>query len=923
MPYDIRKFEDGFKVCKKGTKKCFSKEPIPLSRAIKQRKAIGLSGGMAQDQEVRISDSKKGLTIHTNTEEHMNQVVSKLKGIFGAKPFKNLSYKRPNKKLAEQDSLLQGCYWYEMPEYKVNVKQLDRYSFLLFYDKQNKSLNEKLSNIFGVGITPSSTYAWFPQFPEDLTEQSLTKMYITEPKYNKTKYPIYIISKGRWEKRHTSRYLDWADIPYKIVVEPQEKQNYIDSGIPESKILILPKEYLGLNQGGIPARNFVWNHSVSIGAKWHWILDDNIKGYYRLNNNQRTLVKGGVAFKVIEDYVDRFENIKMAGHNYAMFGVATFLRPITKNTRIYSSILICNDLKDILQEKWRGRYNEDVDLSIRVLKKGYATCLFNALLAGKLATMTTKGGNTDTIYSGEYEKAMKAKVEHLRKQHPDIVKVYHRFGRTHHLVDYSGFKDIEYKMKPSIKLKDKTDNFGMKLVPKEKIPSFTGGDYFDDEDFVDLDLKSPDDIDYLQDDLQGGDINFFDLLKEGSDLYKEGKDFYIDNFGTEEAKEEKRKVEEACKICKDGKTGGNALLDAFTPRSILQNPDNSITQSLFNQGLGWLGNKLFGGAIPIDKAKYEKAKEIVYPRYKKPSAYRSGAVIKKYKELGGRFKDQGERKLQRWFKEDWKDYGNKEYPVFRPTKRITKDTPLTPQEIDPENLRSQIKEKQKIKGKKNLKPFVKKGGALYAKDKYATGEKELTEVEKVKVKKAYGENNPEIAEIVEEPMGDDDIKKYFPNAKILKYSELQNYSNITQLLPRSKTFFFLLYERSLNVGHWVLVSRYKDNGIDTIEFFCSYGSKIDEPLTWTPIGKRVELGQDKPYLSMLLDKSKFRVIYNPVQYQSKQSKVATCGAYDTLRAGELVRHNTTLEEFNEMLVEVKKATGLNYDEIVSNLVDLR
>jgi len=72
-----------------------------------------------------------------------------------------------------------------------------------------------------------------------------------------------------------------------------------------------------------------------------------------------------------------------------------------------------------------------------------------------------------------------------------------------------------------------------------------------------------------------------------------------------------------------------------------------------------------------------------------------------------------------------------------------------------------------------------------------------------------------------------------------------------------------------------------------------------------------------------MDKSKFRTIYNPVQYQSKKSNIATCGAYGTLRAGELVRHNTTLDEFNDMLSEVKKATGLNYDEIVANLVDMR
>lgn len=110
-----------------------------------------------------------------------------------------------------------------------------------------------------------------------------------------------------------------------------------------------------------------------------------------------------------------------------------------------------------------------------------------------------------------------------------------------------------------------------------------------------------------------------------------------------------------------------------------------------------------------DKEIYEKAKEKVYAAYKKPSAYRSGALVKEYKRLGGTFS--GEKKttgLVRWFKEKWTDIGKKDYPVYRPTKRVTKDTPLTVREIDPKNLRKQVELKQKIKGKKNLPPFAKK-----------------------------------------------------------------------------------------------------------------------------------------------------------------------------------------------------------------------
>jgi len=114
-----------------------------------------------------------------------------------------------------------------------------------------------------------------------------------------------------------------------------------------------------------------------------------------------------------------------------------------------------------------------------------------------------------------------------------------------------------------------------------------------------------------------------------------------------------------------------------------------------------------------DKEIYEKAKKEVYAKYTKPSAYRSGALVKKYKELGGTYSgDKTKKGLVRWFKEDWKDVNpNKtktSYPVYRPTKRISKDTPLTLKEIDKTNLKTQAKLKQIFKGERNLKPFIKK-----------------------------------------------------------------------------------------------------------------------------------------------------------------------------------------------------------------------
>jgi hypothetical protein len=101
---------------------------------------------------------------------------------------------------------------------------------------------------------------------------------------------------------------------------------------------------------------------------------------------------------------------------------------------------------------------------------------------------------------------------------------------------------------------------------------------------------------------------------------------------------------------------------------------------------------------------YEKAKKIADEKYKKPSAYKSGFIVKTYKEMGGTYSEDGKEKpLARWYKENWMDVGGKDYPVYRPTKKVSKKTPLIPSEIS--NLKEQIKLKQKIKGKYNLPPF--------------------------------------------------------------------------------------------------------------------------------------------------------------------------------------------------------------------------
>jgi hypothetical protein len=120
--------------------------------------------------------------------------------------------------------------------------------------------------------------------------------------------------------------------------------------------------------------------------------------------------------------------------------------------------------------------------------------------------------------------------------------------------------------------------------------------------------------------------------------------------------------------------------------------------------------------IVADTKLYERVKAMADQKYAKPSAYKSGYIVKTYKQLGGEYIEDGKPKnLKRWYKERWSDVGGLDYPVLRPTVKVSKKTPLLPSEIS--NLPEQIKLKQKIKGK-NLPPFISrdismKGGARF------------------------------------------------------------------------------------------------------------------------------------------------------------------------------------------------------------------
>jgi hypothetical protein len=287
------------------------------------------------------------------------------------------------------------------------------------------------------------------------------------------RFPIYIVSKGRWqhERRLTSRHLEQMGVPYQIVIEESEYDHYA-AVIDPAKILLLDQRYkdtydtfddLGdtKSKGPGPARNYVWDHAVERGAKWHWVMDDNIQGFYRLHQNLKRPVGDGTMFAVMEDFTLRYMNVAIAGPNYESFIPRKYkFPPFTINKRIYS----CNFIRNDIPYRWRGRYNEDTDLSLRVLKDGWCTIQFNAFLQNKVVTQLIAGGNTTEFYAKE---GTEAKSRMVVKMHPDVARLTWKWHRIHHEVDYRPFEKNKLVRCKGVIVPEGVNDYGLSLKERE------------------------------------------------------------------------------------------------------------------------------------------------------------------------------------------------------------------------------------------------------------------------------------------------------------------------------------------------------------------------------------------------------------------------------------------------------------------------
>lgn len=241
-------------------------------------------------------------------------------------------------------------------------------------------------------------------------------------------YKVYIISKGRWDKCYTADLMVKSCIDFKIVVEPQEVEQYADVYGYDK---ILQTDFSNLGKGPAPARNFARQYSLNNGEEFHWQLDDNIKGVYEYENGKGKLSYPREAMEYAEELSRSYINVDIIGLTNKAFAFAR-KKPAGVNVNVYCFFLFNNNCK----YNWRNILGDDTDMALQVVTDNRCTICIYKYAIDKAATSSMKGGNAD-LYVDDFHLR---RYKQLHDLHGDIVELRKRFGVEKYYVNWSRFK---------------------------------------------------------------------------------------------------------------------------------------------------------------------------------------------------------------------------------------------------------------------------------------------------------------------------------------------------------------------------------------------------------------------------------------------------------------------------------------------------
>lgn len=216
-------------------------------------------------------------------------------------------------------------------------------------------------------------------------------------------YPVYVPSKGRAKVCLTPKVLEASGIVCRLLVEPQEAQEYQDHNS-KHEVVVLDDSNRGIGY----ARTFAKKHSESLGEKWHWQIDDDLVQFITRKPNATVCPVEAMLYG--EKFTKQFRNVGGIGYSSSQFDCDVDYKI---NQQIYSCVLFKNNTGFY----WRSNCIEDTDYSLQILASGLCTVLVKKYRAATKPTMSMAGGATAIEYGGDRRMA---RVRGLQRNWPGL-----------------------------------------------------------------------------------------------------------------------------------------------------------------------------------------------------------------------------------------------------------------------------------------------------------------------------------------------------------------------------------------------------------------------------------------------------------------------------------------------------------------------
>jgi hypothetical protein len=151
-------------------------------------------------------------------------------------------------------------------------------------------------------------------------------------------------------------------------------------------------------------------------------------------------------------------------------------------------------------------------------------------------------------------------------------------------------------------------------------------------------------------------------------------------------------------------------------------------------------------------------------------------------------------------------------------------------------------------------------------------------------------------------LSNDDINSILnPDTNIFTYPELRDFASIDDAFDALGRCIMLYPVGSPNSGHWVAMLLKGD----TIEYFDPYGLAPEAPRNWNSRDANQLMGQGANFLTQLMKKSGYKVVWSCFPYQKESADIATCGRWAVTR---LVCKDLNLKQFHKLVMEKSKGS---------------